>query len=57
VTPTIDTYGKLIFNTPIKIGTMQRGNKISGDAGYAIEESLSGGRIFHEKDINQFSID
>ena len=39
-----------VYTTPIKIGTMKSGakKKIIGDAGYGLEECLSGGRMFHE---------
>ena len=42
-----------LYTTPIKIGTMNTGTtkktkKVIGDAGYGLEECLSGGRMFHE---------
>jgi len=48
-----------IYVTPKKIGTMKSGKKIIGDAGYGLEELLSGGRMFHEhsKDGGMFSIE
>ncbi len=45
------------YNTPTKIGSMTVGKKSIGDAGYGIEESLSGGRMFHELNGRSFSIE
>lgn len=36
------------YHTPTKTGTIKTGGKGIGDAGYGIEEFLSGGRMFHE---------
>lgn len=36
------------YATPTRIGTMKVGRKTIGDAGYGLEESLTGGRMFHQ---------
>ena len=38
--------------TLIKIGTMTKSRKVNKDAGYILEELLSGGRMFHNKSTN-----
>jgi hypothetical protein len=45
------------YTTSTKIGSMEVGSKSIGDAGYDIEESLSGGRMFHVCDGPNFSIE
>ena len=48
-----------VYVTPTTIGTMKVGKKNIGDAGYGLEELLSGGRMFHEhsKDSGMFAIE
>jgi hypothetical protein len=38
-----------LYSTPKRIGTMKKGKNTIGDAGYGLEEILSGGRMFHER--------
>mmetsp|Transcript_14960 Transcript_14960/g.22113 ORF Transcript_14960/g.22113 Transcript_14960/m.22113 type:complete len:225 (-) Transcript_14960:51-725(-) len=37
------------YSTPTRIGTMKKGRKTIGEAGYGLEEILNGGRMFHER--------
>jgi hypothetical protein len=47
---------KALVTTPTRIHKMKKGKKVIRDAGYGLEESISGGRLFHESKDTAFDI-
>lgn len=48
---------KFKYDTPTKVGTIRVRKVKFGEAGYGLEDLLSGGRMFHERTHDEFTIE